>query len=103
MTYKVYSVLDEKTAAFLQPFLARTRGEAIRMFQNTVNNGRDDNMFTKHSGDYTLFELGEWDDVEGCYTMYQAKVNLGLATQYKNIEDIIQHRPQNPNGVDLTQ
>lgn len=106
MIYKVYSVLDEKTTAFTQPFHARTRGEAIRMFQQAINNGAKDNMFHKHSSDYTLFELGEWDDNQGTYTMAETKVNLGLATQYKNQEDIQLERSWSrpePKGVELTQ
>ena len=106
MVYKVYSVLDEKTGAFTQPFHARTRGEAIRMFQQAVNNGSKDNMFHKHSGDYTLFELGEWDDNTGSYSMSETKVNLGLATQYKNQEDIPVAKPwerPEPRHTDLTQ
>ena len=62
-------------------------------------------MFHKYSGDYTLFELGEWDDNAGSYSM-SVKVNLGLATQYKNQEDIEVAKPwerPQPKHVDLTQ
>lgn len=63
MKMEVYSVFDRQVKAFLPPFYARTRGEAIRMFQSTVNDGQS--MFHKYAEDYELVLLGWFDDSSG--------------------------------------
>jgi len=85
MKANMYTVYDSKTQAYLQPFQARTRGEAIRSFTEAVNDQKT--MFYKYPSDYTLFELGEWDDEDGKITMLEAKTNIGLATHFKRVED----------------
>ena len=43
---------------------------------------RGSTSFGANPTDYTLFELGEFDDVKGRIQMYEVPVNLGLAAQY---------------------
>lgn len=59
----VFSVQDKAIGAFLPPFFARSRGEAIRSFSEAVN--QKDHQFFRHAADYTLFALGEFDDGSG--------------------------------------
>lgn len=78
MKVKVFSVFDSKVGAFQQPFFARTAGEALRMFENAV---RDSNSgFHAHPGDYSLFEIGSFDDLSAKFDMPTAPVDLGLAS-----------------------
>ena len=43
----------------------------------------DDKLpFSLAPGDYTLFELGEYDDCTGQMTMHEAKISLGTATEF---------------------
>jgi hypothetical protein len=51
--------------AYLRPFYARTKGEAVRSFVEAVNDGKSD--FRKHASDYTMMYLGEFDDATGCF------------------------------------
>lgn len=71
----VFTVFDSKAEAFLPPFFARARGAGIRMFSEACRT--PDHGFFAHAGDYTLFELGVWDDSSGNFTLHDAKVNLG--------------------------
>nr|QJB20120.1 MAG: nonstructural protein [Microvirus sp.] len=87
MELNVYSVLDLKTKAFTTPFYAKTRGEAIRSFTTAVNEGQKDNMWHKYPEDFALYEIGTWDDNLGQFSMKDSKDNLGLAIQFKRIED----------------
>lgn len=80
MIHKVYTVYDSKAEAYLRPFFARSRGEALRMFEDTVND--PNSMFLRHASDFTLFEIGEWDDVDGGFSVYEAKVSLGVALEF---------------------
>ncbi len=60
MKHKIFSIFDVKAQAYLPPFCLPERGMAIRTFSDCVNS--KDHQFSLHPGDYTLFELGVWDD-----------------------------------------
>lgn len=77
---KVFSIYDSKAAYFEKPFFLRNRGEALRGWEAGANDPQA--SISKFPGDYTLFEIGEYDDQTGNITMYESKVNLGLASQF---------------------
>jgi len=78
---KIYSVRDDKAAAYLPPFYARTNGEAIRMFQNSIADGQSN--FAKWPADFILFELGEFNEDNGVITPLDAPKSLGSAVDLK--------------------
>lgn len=82
MKYKVFTVHDAKAEAYLKPFLMRTKGEAIRAMQDLANDPKHD--FSKYSEDYTLFEIGTYDDEQGNYEMLNVKISLGNGLEFKN-------------------
>lgn len=82
MKYKVFTVHDSKAEAYLKPFLMRTKGEAIRAMQELANDQKHD--FAKYSEDYTLFEIGTYDDETGTYEMLKSKLSLGNGIEFKN-------------------
>ena len=68
MISMIYSVYDDAAKAFLPPFFVRSKGEAVRSFSSAV--GQSDHQFSKFKSDYTLFELGSYDDVTGLITPF---------------------------------
>lgn len=80
MIRKVFSVYDSKVEAFLQPFFMHTKGEAIRGFTEIVND--PNHQFSKYPADYTLFELGNYDDSNGSIVTFPTPVSLGLALEF---------------------
>ena len=80
MKFKVFTVYDDKVEAFLQPFFNPTRGAAIRAFADTCND--PNTAFNKHPADYTLFEIGDYDDEKGYIEMYDAKHGIGTALEF---------------------
>ena len=64
----------------------RSKGEAIRAFSNTVNS--PESQFSKHPGDYTLFEIGEYDEETGTLIPHQSKISLGCAIEHKKTPDL---------------
>lgn len=57
------AVFDSKVGAYAPPFHVRSRGEAIRSFEDAC---RDDKMpFKAHPSDFTLYYIGEFDDNSG--------------------------------------
>lgn len=77
---KVFTVYDSKAETYAQPFFSSTTGQAIRSFQDAVE--QPDHIFNKHAADFTLFEIGVYDDATGALHSLEAKVNLGTALDY---------------------
>jgi len=79
---KVLVIYDSKAEGFLPPFVRRSRGEAIREFGDHC--GDPKSPFNRHPADFTLFEIGEYDERKGAVTMHEAKVSLANAVEYAN-------------------
>lgn len=78
---KIFTVYDSKAEAFIQPFYAQATGAAIRSFEAACNEEGHD--FARYSGDYTLYELGQFDQNTGKINLLPAMLNLGLAATFK--------------------
>ena len=74
---KVYSVYDSKAEAYKAPFVAVSRGVALRMFRAAALDPESD--LHRFGGDFTLFEIGDWEERQGAFRPLDAFVNLGTA------------------------
>lgn len=81
MKLQMFCVFDSKVEAYMQPFYARTVGEALRSWEQSCNDGQS--MMSRHPGDYTLFQVGEFDDQTGRIHAKEAFTNLGTAIEQK--------------------
>lgn len=79
MKLKVFAVFDSAVGAYMQPFFMQSKGQAIRAWQDTINDEKT--QFHAHPSDFTLFELGEYDDQDGAFTNLPAKLSLGTALE----------------------
>ena len=68
--YKCFAVFDAAVGAFTSPAITRSRGEAIRAFTDQVNDAKS--PFNNHPGDFSLWQLSEWDDSSGLYSSQTA-------------------------------
>jgi len=66
MVHKIYSVYDSKAETYTPPFFQHREAMAIRTFTDCCND--KGHTFGMHPEDYTLFELGEYDDNNGSIT-----------------------------------
>jgi len=80
MKLKVFSVYDSKVEAYKQPFFLSTKGEAIRGLLECLE--KNDHPFAKWPADFTLFELGEYDDSNGKMLPLSAPINHGNLLEY---------------------
>lgn len=80
MILKVFSVYDSKAEAYMQPFFFNSRGQAVRAFSDTANDPKS--QLNRHAGDFTLFEVGEYDDSNGNMLNHK-HVNLGKALEFR--------------------
>lgn len=66
MIVKIFAVLDSKAAMFGNPFFDQQEGSAIRNFSDAVNDSSNQhNMWNKHPEDFSLFNIGEFDNCSG--------------------------------------
>ncbi len=77
MQLKMFSIYDSKAEAWIQPFFSLATGSAIRSFETAAN--EEGNDFNRYGADYTLFEVGYFDQHTGELRALKANINLGLA------------------------
>ncbi len=63
MIHKIFTFYDEKAEAYLPVFMMHAPAMARRTFSDMVNDLG--HQFGKHPEDYTLYEIGEFDDAVG--------------------------------------
>jgi len=78
---KMFTIYDSKTECYDNPFCGVTRGDVLREFINACNDEKS--KFSKYPSDFTIFEIGEYDQASGITHLYEAKQNLGLALDFK--------------------
>lgn len=80
MKMKMFSVYDGKAQAFAAPFFMPAVGVAIRAFTDLAND--KNTSVAKHPTDYSLFEIGEFDDGDASVVRRTPPLNLGLASSF---------------------
>lgn len=78
MRHRAFVVFDTKAKAYLPPFFMGEVGMATRSFTDAVNG---DGPFSKHPEDYTLFEIGNFDDNTGMLEPYKGPELVVTALQ----------------------
>lgn len=80
MIHKIFSVYDSAAKAYLPPWFCHSTGLALRNFSTAAND--QDHSFSRYAKDFTLFELGEFDDEHAGFMMYNTPKSLGTALEY---------------------
>ncbi len=80
MIHKIFSIFDQKAKAYLPPFVLPEVGMATRTFADCVNS--EEHQFGRHPGDYTLMELGTWDDSTCNYELSNPIKSLGTGLMF---------------------
>lgn len=90
MLNKVFTIYDSKTDAHHAPFTLATIGQATREFTDLANNPQSN--IHKHPEDYTLIEIGQFDDTKGILIPHDKVHLIGTAlsfvTQNENADQI---------------
>lgn len=80
MIHKVFSVYDSKAEVYMTPIFFKTKGEALRAFTSTVND--ESHHFHKYAEDFTLFEVGSYDDSKCKFDLHLTAIPLGKAIEF---------------------
>lgn len=82
MLSRVFCVYDAQAEVFFPPYVAVTRGVAIRQFADMAN--KEGHQFNVHPDDYILYEVGSFDDSTGQVSMDSSNIRLGSARDFFN-------------------
>lgn len=85
MSLKLFTIYDSKAEAYNQPFYQKTTGMALRAIEDEMKN--QDSHLSRHSSDFTLYEIGLWDEDKGTVHMFDVKKNLGVLTEFRKINE----------------
>lgn len=78
----VVSIRDRALAAYGQPVFVHTVGQAIRSFQDEINNTQSE--ISKHPDDYDLYQLGTYDNNTGQFLNWEnAPTQIAIGKQLK--------------------
>lgn len=80
MKLKIFACFDCKVEAYGNPFYMKTKGEAIRGFVEVVNDGQS--QISKYPEDFTLFELGEYDDSNAKFLLHSTPISIGKGIEF---------------------
>lgn len=81
MTYYTFSIYDSKAQNYHIPYFLKNEAIAIREFADLVNDPKT--SINKHPEDYTLFNLGTWDDQNAQFKQNKSPKALGTGVEFQ--------------------
>lgn len=84
MILKIFGIYDSKAEAFLSPFYMKSIGEAERAIRTLVND--ESHNFHKFAEDFTLFELGTFNDANAKFELLNTPHSIGLLLEFKKTD-----------------
>lgn len=76
MIYKIFSIYDSKAECYDRPIFARSTAEIVRDLTQIVNTTNENNKFYLYPADFTLFEIGEYDDQTSKFNLLDTKHSI---------------------------
>lgn len=80
---KVFVVHDSKAEAYGMPMFMDSTGVAMRSFTDEVNRTDGQSMVAQHPEDFTLFEIGQYDEQKGEWYPNEIKKSLCVGVDVK--------------------
>ena len=81
MILKAYCTYDSAAGAYMQPWFVHNDALAVRYFSDTVNGDKGLAIET-HPEHYSLYHVGEFDDVTGMFLPLNEPRFIGSAIEY---------------------
>lgn len=90
MKLKLFVVFDSKTGSYGVPFFRDFTANALREWSEVATNKAEkNNQIAKFPADFTLFEIGEFEQISGELKLYETKFSLGLASEHIKSEPVL--------------
>lgn len=90
MLLTVFAIYDSGISTWMPPIYARNKGEMLRQFMDACND--PGSKLAKHPQDYTLFEIGTFDDDKCIFNLHKTPVRLVMAI------DVLKNAPAASGG-----
>jgi len=84
MEHKMFVIHDSKANAYMQPWFLTQRAMAQRAFMDCVND--KEHNFGRHPEDYTLFQIGTFDD-QTAEVKWEPPKSIGNGLEYLKQEE----------------
>lgn len=78
---KMFSIHDSKAESYGQPMCFKTKAEAIRAF--TTWSQEPESNLCKFAPDYTLVEIGEFDETTAAINTHNSPIILANASEFQ--------------------
>lgn len=86
MILNLFAIRDEALKAFNYPFVNPTVDSARRAFGAAVMKQDDNNQFRASPQDFSLFQMGTYDDESGRFENLAVPVRIATASDYINVK-----------------
>ncbi|WNK13793.1 MAG: nonstructural protein [Microvirus sp.] len=83
MQLVICAVFDSAAQAYNRPFFAPSVGLAVRSFRDEVNRNAPENPMYNHSDDFSLHQLGVFDDANAQLQVAPEIITLARAKDLK--------------------
>lgn len=100
MKMKCYLIWDSKAKVYRYGSLRENAGFAIRDLTTVVNDKQNQTEISRYPGDFTLFEVGEYDDTTGITSNYASFINLGCLISF--VENSVPEEKGTHKSVGMT-
>lgn len=94
MEHKIFAIYDQKAFAYLPPFTLPRVEMAMRTFGDCVNS--PDHQFGQHPEDFTLMEIGTYDDSSAKIVPHELAISVGTGLEFVKKFDTTQGNPDGP-------
>lgn len=84
MTKLLYLIWDSKSESYSIPFIHLARGDALREFTRAANS--NDSKIGLNPEDFSLFEVGQFDERTGEFVIYEVKEHVANAHELVTTE-----------------
>lgn len=88
MIKRIFGIFDIKAEVYLNPFFETTTGQATRAFSDAIN--QPDSPFGRHPNDFSLRELGTFENESGVLVSHRQPIHVAEAIQFINIRKLRQ-------------
>jgi hypothetical protein len=78
---KMFCIHDSKAEAYMSPFYFKTKAEAIRAFSASCQ--EPDSNLSKFASDYTLVEIGEFNETTAEINTHLSPIILANASEFQ--------------------
>lgn len=90
MLFSVFSIYDSGISTWLPPLYSRNKGEMLRQFTDATNDSQS--KLYKYPGDFTLFEIGTWNDDTCEFSLHKVPYKIGVAIEFLKKELRVEER-----------